>query len=563
MTKKRISIYVLIFLLILGIFPVEKSYGDSHRLEDLDINVFINKDGSARISERRIANLIEGTENFIVINDLGKSEIKDFLVEEDGREFQYIDNWDIDKSREEKTFKNGIIETSKGYELSWGIGEYGRHEYNLQYTITDFIKELKDSQVIFWRFVNDDLNTPPENVRVTIESEYEFTDVDEKIWAFGYEGNIYFEDGKIVARNNEALNRKNYLTILAQLPEGMFATKDHINKPFEEIKDMAFEGSDYGKEDRGSSWGLGTSIISIIMSIINIGFIVVLVLLIINKNKARPKKFKRKYREEYYRDYPYDGDFIDIYYILYQMGASTLEDLFTGFILKWIHEGKIETVIEEKGVIKKKDVTNIQFLDKDISAEHHEKQLFDMMLQAAGSNRILEEKEFTKWAKKHYKKISRWEENVKEHSQRKLQDLGYVEYIKKRKFLFKSYEFTLTKKGEELEENIYKYINYLYDYSLLNEHEAVNVKIWDNIMIWAAVLGLTEIVRKQFEKLYPNYSRETIYTGNSIYYSHILSRNISAATRSAATVRTSGGGGFSSTGGGGGSFGGGSGGGTR
>src|SRR5699024_4522141 len=107
------------------------------------------------------------------------------------------------------------------------------------------------------------------------------------------------------------------------------------------------------------------------------------------------------------------------------------------------------------------------------------------------------------------------------------------------------------------------YINYLYDYSLLNEHEAVNVKIWDNIMIWAAVLGLTEIVRKQFEKLYPNYSRETIYTGNSIYYSHILSRNISAATRSAATVRTSGGGGFSSTGGGGGSFGGGSGGGTR
>ena len=133
----------------------------------------------------------------------------------------------------------------------------------------------------------------------------------------------------------------------------------------------------------------------------------------------------------------------------------------------------------------------------------------------------------------------------------------------KKKFFMNFKENHLTPNGFKVEENIYKYINYLYDYSLLNENEAVNVKIWDRIMIWAGFLGITEVVEKQFEKLYPKYTQETVYTGNSIYLASALTRNVSNARSSAKSSASSGMGGSTSIGGGGGSFGGGSGGGTR
>lgn len=47
---------------------------------------------------------------------------------------------------------------------------------------------------------------------------------------------------------------------------------------------------------------------------------------------------------------------------------------------------------------------------------------------------------------------------------------------------------------QEFENHVHMFINYLKDFSLLNERESVNVKIWDELMIWAAMLGLTEVV---------------------------------------------------------------------
>lgn len=73
----------------------------------------------------------------------------------------------------------------------------------------------------------------------------------------------------------------------------------------------------------------------------------------------------------------------------------------------------------------------------------------------------------------------------------------------------KGYEPTAS--GLEIEKKVYLFINYLHDYSLLNEHEAVNVHIWDDLMIWASYLGLTKVVREQFKFLYPQYVNESIY----------------------------------------------------
>lgn len=577
-----IIVLALIFILF-NLSIISNASSADFRLENLDINVYLNEDGSAKITEKRKATYQAGTENFILIENLGKSEIKDFTVSENGMVFQYEDDWDINASREEKIGKNGIITKSDGYELVWGIGEYGSHDYTLEYTVTNFVKGLEDSQMVFWKFLERNTNIPPENARVVIESKDPFSSEDERIWAFGFAGNIEFQEGKIVAVSSEALSDSDYITILTKFPQGMFKTEDIIDSNFEDIKEQAFVGSDYGDSDRDegayesggdvdnvfgsrSPWGIGSVIMFFAVPIIFIGgFISVIIALIVASNSKltnkSPNKFKRKYKEEYYRDFPYEGNFLDIYYIPFIMGTANFENLLTGFILKWINEDKIKTVEEEVGWIFKKDQTNLKFLNKNIPEDSLEGELFSMMLSAAGANEILEENEFTKWAKSNISKIDNWEKKVKKNSIEKLKALGYIDVIEKKVLFFKSEKYELTQKGKELEENIYKYINYLYDFSLLNEHQAVNVRIWDNIMVWAGFLGLTEEVSAQFEKLYPNYSQETVYTGNTIFLTHHLARNISQGRVSASSTGSSGGfGGGSSMGGGGGSFGGGGGG---
>lgn len=574
MIKNRYRILSLI-LIIFIVFSMGNVYATDHRLESLDIDVFLNPDGSAIIQEHRVTNLVEGTESYIVIDNLENSQITNFVVIENGTTFDNVNNWDISGSRESKANKSGIIKTSSGYELSWGIGDYGRHEYDLVYTITNFVEQLNDSQMVFWQFVNPDTNIPPENVKVTILSDNEFSEENEKIWGFGFDGDVVFQDGKVVATSNRSLSSNDNVTLLIKLPDGMFTTNKVRNNSFQEIQDQAFLGSDYnqGVQEEGgfieSNPPKNNPIMTLfrIMTRMGSGIFIFLFVFLIGKtgktgNKT-PNKFTNKYKEEYYRDYPYEGSFLDVYYIPYMMGKANFENLLTGSILKWINEDRIITVEEEVGWIFKKDSTNLKFLNTGSIKHPLENELFQMMLTAAGANEILEEKEFTKWARSNYTKIDRWEKDVNEFSKRRLQELGYLDIIQKKVLFFKIPDYQLTEKGQDIEVNIYKYINYLNDFSLLNEHEAINVKIWDNIMIWAGFLGLTAVVAKQFEKLYPNYRQETVYRGNSIFLTSHLASNISSAKVQAQAARSSGSGGGTSMGGGGGSSGGGSGGGTR
>src|SRR5699024_7990020 len=123
-TFKKIFL-IMIVIIVAYLFSFNKVFASAHKVEDLHIDVVIKNDGSAEITEKRTAHLTEGTENYIVIENLGKSEIIDFVVREDGKKYRYLDTWDINASQADKSFKNGMTETKDGYELSWGIGDYG------------------------------------------------------------------------------------------------------------------------------------------------------------------------------------------------------------------------------------------------------------------------------------------------------------------------------------------------------------------------------------------------------------------------------------------------------
>lgn len=559
MFKKRNYILLLFAILGLLVFPSIVSFASPHELNQLNINVFIDENGSARITEYRKSNLSEGSENYIVINNTQDSKIIDFSVEENGRLYESIDNWDVNASREAKAFKNGIIKTKYGYELAWGIGEYGPHEVTLKYTITNFVKNFQESQGMFWEFISG-TNIPPKDVNLVIESDKSFTNSNSNIWAFGFEGNIEFRDNKIVARNSRAFDTSDYLTVLVEFEEALFNSDSYVDTPFEEVKDRAFEGSDYREEGSGGPFGFLSSFLPVLIPLYFV-FTALFIKKVNNKSINRNIKLKRRFKDEYYRDYPYEGNFEDSFYILNKMGATSPEMLITAFILKWINKGLIDIRKEKAGFLFKKEETSFKFLKDSIEASTIESSLYTMMRKAAGSNEILESNEFSKWSRSHYREFQNWEKMAYENSKEKMKSLGYLE-IKTKKILFITRnKLDLSEKGQELEDNVYKFINYLHDFSIINERDAVNVKLWDSLMIWAGLLGLTELVNKEFKKLYPEYESQSNYRGNGVYTAYIFANSATRAYTSAA-VRTSGGGGFTSSGGGGGSFGGG-GGGTR
>src|SRR5699024_8135961 len=78
-----------------------------------------------------------------------------------------------------------------------------------------------------------------------IETDKRLTKENEKVWMFGFDGAIHFKDGKIVAKSNNPLHKNDFVTILTEFPTGNFRTNDIIDQTFEEIKEQAFEGSDY------------------------------------------------------------------------------------------------------------------------------------------------------------------------------------------------------------------------------------------------------------------------------------------------------------------------------
>jgi len=141
-----VSLWILPFLII--ITQASEVLANTSYFEEIDIPVTIDEDCSAHFTERWVGHIYEGMEIYLEKENLGESAIENFTVTENGTTFEFLDTWDINSIQQEKALKNGITETANGVELSWVIGEYGTHEYILEYTVTNFVKQLEDSQFV-------------------------------------------------------------------------------------------------------------------------------------------------------------------------------------------------------------------------------------------------------------------------------------------------------------------------------------------------------------------------------------------------------------------------------
>ena len=560
---KRLLSFLTVLLLLIPT-AVDAS---GTRVNSIDINCQIDQNGTATFVEKWDMDVSEGTEGYKIFNGMSDQPLKLIGVTDDrGKTYTNIGSWNSDLSKEYKTNKCGLIRDGGHYELCFGLGDYGRRSYTMTYQIDHFVNQYKDQQGINYAFISDmALNVGDVTIRVSGITPYSKDNA--KIWAFGYSGSVNFDDGSVVLQTH-SLN-SNKMQLLMGLESNAYASPNqrYSRKKFEKVVNEAKEGSSYSK---------GMSKAAKIMLFIFITFVIVMVIFIIvavivfsdsgvvfeNGRTIKGKEVTP------FREIPCDKDIFLFYYLAKKLDIigddESRENLISGFILKWVRDGVVTIREKESGAIVKKKNYDM-YLDVDVKFENKQESALYKMFILASKDGVLQTKAFQKWCGKHYKKIDSWFTKVDNIIEDSMNKNGYA----KTATVYKRVLFwniprdrtVWTNKAYDQCLYVWGFNNFLEDEDNMKEKAAIEVKLWDEYLIFAAVLGIADRVEKQLKVAIPRYEEMTTYNSFPIYYyTHTFAHNSMSAATAAASA---GQGGSSSFSGGGSSFSGGGGGGVR
>lgn len=560
--------YFLLLLMVLIPFKVNADH-----IYGVKMEVFINKEGNASIKEIWKVKADSGSEWYKQILNLGESKLTNFKVSMDNKELTYKSNWNVNGSIEEKAGYYGINYISNGLELCFGKKDMKSHTFILTYDISNYIFNTKDAQVLYFtlfpKFTVDSFD-------VTVKSYYDFPD-NLDVWGYGYKGYAYVKDGAILMSNEGSLDDE-YVVLLAKFPLNTFSTNYQVENfnNFEEILGDAKEGSfhyDYDDyNDYNNNYNYKPSLfariipyIVIIFQLIVFGGMATLIYKTISSSKYGFKNNKTiSYKDAMiFREIPCNKD---IYYAntlinINHFGGYETTNIFGAIILKWVKNDKIKFRKEKKGLLKK-EVSIIDLTMNPTFDNENEKKLFNMMYEASNDG-YLESNELEKWARRNYSKFLDIFNKISNDYLNKLKSEGHI-YKRTNKEECK-YKNVMDDTIYEETKKLYGLKKFLIEFSQMNTKEVLEVKLWDEYLMFAYLFGIASKVAKQLKNMYPEVIEQM---GNGLDYDilifinnmSITSASAASSARRDAESYSSGGGGFSSGGGGGGSFGGGGGG---
>ena len=538
-----------IVLLLLGVIQVVAR----PQLHDLDIRVVLDRNGDALITETRQMTIdSEGTECYIGLANMGPSIVKNLTVtDETGARYVYTD-WDVNESRSWKQYKCGIVTTKRGFELCWGLGAEGERTYTTTYVMTGLVRGYPDACAIRHVFLDTAVLPKPEHARVAITMADSTMVINEDscgVWGFKFEGEIWMQDGFVMAETTKPMSSEAGLYLMVKFPKSMFEPTVWENDTFENKKDEAFEGSDYVyDEDDEDDMSPFEWVLFILFyggaALVVIGGAVWQVYRVWRANRQLNKGLM------WYRGVPLKGDLQEANKILnaYKYFNSDYNNLMSACILKLISMGII--TIETKPNSKGKMEPNFVMHDyKDIDKQPVlMRQLYKMFKDAAGSDRILEP-----WELKSYMKSRTHQSAIDQ----------FITTLHAKKDLSKYPPY-----DKDVNE-VFGLRKFLKEFTLLDERELKEVKLWKDYMIYATLFGIADKVIKEMKQVNPAYfdmdrvasTMADNMTLPLIYSTLQRSTSSAVAAKAAREHRAHGGGGHSSWGGGGGGFSGGGGGG--
>ena len=522
--------YLILFTFFLFIPQVK-----ANSIKNIDMDVFVEKNGDASVTETWKTTSNEGTE--IYRGYAAKSySISNFTVSDDlGRNYEFLSDWDISGSFSDKAYKNGINYNDDGIELCCGISQYGNRTYTLKYNISNLVKQYTDNQGIYFNFLSS--IKAVDSVKITIHSDEPFSLDNAKIWDFGNNGEINFKDGKIVltAKN---LTESQYIVGLVRFEHNIFNISNITSESFDDVYDSAM--SDV--KDIEKPFEIKDIFLLLVAAIFfNPILWIVLLMIFINKFNKKSEKLtefilgSRKRSGDldfgldgnvlpedvnYYREIPSNKDLERAYWVCLKYSVIPEEKVKQGIIgailLKWIKNGYITVLKMEKGILSFKDnnyaidLTKITNVDNEI-----ENGLLKILITAAGPNKILEAKEFKKWSKKNYSEVSSWFSSIDDQVELNLEKEGLITLTQEttQGMFGTSKNITIKNVNPKLKEEAIQLKGlkkFLLDFSIMPEREYFEVKTWEEYLILAQLMGIADKVAEQFSKIYPNFNQESL-----------------------------------------------------
>lgn len=509
-----------------------------NELSDIKIEVELQEDGSGIVTEFRQMNMDDGTELFIVLEEMQDSELLDFSV----AGFEEVTDWDSDDSREEKAGKYGVIETDDGLELVWGIGDYGTNEYEVTYTLSNLVRELEDGQALLWNF-DTFSDIPAENLTVEISGPEPFTEDNVRFWGFGFEGDIELVDDKIVWQANEEVNDSNDVTVLLQFQPGFFNTQVSVDDTLEEQREMAMNGSAYNVPSNDIPIAIVVGAIVIGGGAVSATAAYLMKVRKAKKEAGQMRSGLERMKENkgiLYEEVPYRGeDIAGIAYLLQDFQKGYFEDYFSAYLLKWVTQERILINTTTEKTLFKEDfdteITIQNYADErrlypqsfeeyvetlESNNETYEIGLWLMLLEAANSNGIVGDDRIKKWAKKNAKEVETFADYLTDYSKEYLEREGLVSFKEIEVWGTKHEVAIATPEGDQLFDHLVQFDNFLEEVELEGFKNKENPFSVEEFLLWNILYARSEEITEEFKEMIPDpTSDEYGYdSGNFIYY---------------------------------------------
>ncbi len=560
--RKKVSGLILCFALL---FALPLPAFAANQVNTMDIQAVIYEDGSMYVTQVWEGDFNEGTESYIPMNAPAYLTASQLTVSDQNGSYETVSDWNIDWSFEEKARKCGIHDTDSGYEICFGISRYGQNRYAIEYKLDNAVGGYSDRDGVNFRFVNDGMNTTPTDVKVEIRlaDGTPITDETADIWGFGYNGQVEFLDGAILAYTESPIAPENHVTVLFSLEKGILSPSRQEPGSFEEVKETAFSGSDY--DNTGEEVSTFEAIVTMLLSM---GLPIGLMIWFFRMKKKRAEKKRQRFAERfgYFRDIPNDGNLSATYALGRLFDVCGDGAILSTGMLRLIQLGCLSPVeMQQIGLMgKTKETVSLRLVGSNHSSmNEYDEYLYTVLESAAGSDSTLQAKELEHFASQNDKLLRAYIQKCENAGRTWLNQ----------KICLKRWDMPakltdLTPTGEQELGELMGLKRYLTDFSLIAERGVKETPIWRELLTYAMLFGIADQVAEQMKELYPQISNQlTDYSGSmaaAYSYHYLLYSNMKQAEQRREQEKRSGGsGGFSSLGGGGGSIGGGSGGGTR
>ena len=463
-------------------------------LRSIDIRAVLNPDGSARITQIYDATVVNGTEMYIPITNLGEMTVGDLDVRENGLSYYNEGRrWDTDRSLSEKAGRCGIVEKRNGVELCWGKTSYGDHVWTISYTVTGLVQSFTDADGFNFMFVNPGFDAPAQHVKVTLVNGTggpQWTYDNTRVWGFGSYGDIDVTDeGTIVYESSEPFSYESSVIALVRFEKGLFQPEVEQDMTFDELKEQALDGSSYGENDKEETffkWLMailfGGSLFATIRAAVlqALGY------------KYKKSMYGKTKITEWFREAPLGGNLFASSYVLDNgwrfAGPASSKNLIGALFLRWILDGKVK-VMPDPDKPKRVNLAFTPGLEFDDDVEGA---LYRMAVEASGGNLLLESGEFEKWSERHYKQFLAWPDRAKARGRSYLHEKNLLQHGD-----------TTNQDGQVQACRVVEFKNFLNDFTLSKERGAVEVGLWKDYLVFAQLYGIADKVAEQFQKLYP------------------------------------------------------------